>query len=584
MADVSNIQRALYLLRKKKVNAAIRLLEATTRGLPAHLMAHVLLARAYELKRQWEDALAAWDEAHLLMPTSPLVQAGRERVLEKRAQQARPEGDTADIADLLRDISDALAAGDETTAEETTADDAAPETPPANARPPQRADDTEETDEDDAGAAAESAEAEAAAEDEDDAVHMVLDDLLSSESERPTGEIEIPSEDDMDAADLDDAVGNVLSEEDEAASEVPDDAEEDDVLAVEETTPAPPSEETAPEPVSQAPEPEAETEEQETTKRQAEELLPTNVFLSGGPPDEDEPSLDDVATVDDEATSGEPATDVRAEPEPRGEDETLAEATPGDSATADGDAPEPTGDTAEDTTAEDTTTEDTTTEDTTTEDTTTEDTDDEDTLPDLPGSTELLDAIQSETEGEPPKTAPAAEGDGSAESDAETSADEAMAELERLRERATAEARMGGARPDLAASLQSNEADDDEAADEADTSDQEEAGDLDRLIQELESARITPNPTPDSIEEETDAPAVPGIDLEEDDVGEMVSETLGRIYASQGRYREAARIYVKLAAQEPEDARTHLETASQLRAKSDAIRNARNETRRSDDA
>jgi hypothetical protein len=77
-------------------------------------------------------------------------------------------------------------------------------------------------------------------------------------------------------------------------------------------------------------------------------------------------------------------------------------------------------------------------------------------------------------------------------------------------------------------------------------------GDLDRLIDELESARITPDP---------DLDAIPAPDLD-DDVGDLVSETLGRIYAAQKQYRAAAQIYFKLSAQEPEKARSHLQNAS----------------------
>jgi hypothetical protein len=101
----------------------------------------------------------------------------------------------------------------------------------------------------------------------------------------------------------------------------------------------------------------------------------------------------------------------------------------------------------------------------------------------------------------------------------------------------------------------------------------DETGDLDRLIRELESARITPDPTPLD-EEEDNASYETDLELEYD-VEDLVSETLGRIYAAQGRYREASRIYVKLAAQEPNRTREHLERASELRVKSDTIRETR---------
>jgi len=84
-------------------------------------------------------------------------------------------------------------------------------------------------------------------------------------------------------------------------------------------------------------------------------------------------------------------------------------------------------------------------------------------------------------------------------------------------------------------------------------------GDLDRLIQDLESARIQPRPDLDDL---------PTPDLE-DDVEDLVSETLARIYAAQSQYREAARIYVKLASQEPANARDHLENAADMRRKAE---------------
>lgn len=87
----------------------------------------------------------------------------------------------------------------------------------------------------------------------------------------------------------------------------------------------------------------------------------------------------------------------------------------------------------------------------------------------------------------------------------------------------------------------------------------ESMGELDRLIQELESARIEPDPDLDSI---------PAPDLD-DDIDDVVSETLARIYTSQEQYGEAARVYVKLATQEPDRAEEHLEKAAELRARAD---------------
>lgn len=81
--------------------------------------------------------------------------------------------------------------------------------------------------------------------------------------------------------------------------------------------------------------------------------------------------------------------------------------------------------------------------------------------------------------------------------------------------------------------------------------------DLDRLIDELESARIVPRP---------DLDALPPPDLE-DDIEDVVSETLARIYASQRQFDEAARVYELLSAQQPERAAEFLRKAEEMRAR-----------------
>ncbi len=82
---------------------------------------------------------------------------------------------------------------------------------------------------------------------------------------------------------------------------------------------------------------------------------------------------------------------------------------------------------------------------------------------------------------------------------------------------------------------------------------------LQHLIQELESARMTRMPIAD------DFPA-PQL---EDDVEGMVSETLARIHVSQGQLAEAADIFEQLAAQRPEDANRFRKRAAELRAQSE---------------
>jgi tetratricopeptide (TPR) repeat protein len=144
----------------------------------------------------------------------------------------------------------------------------------------------------------------------------------------------------------------------------------------------------------------------------------------------------------------------------------------------------------------------------------------------------------------------------SPDDDGPTTAPEAVSELEKLRQQAEEEARQGGARAGLGnqdvPSIGDDEAPDDDASDD-------EEDDLDRLIEELESARIEPTPDMDD---------VPAPDLE-NDVDDLVSETLARIHEAQEDYRRAAQIYVKLASQDPDQARTYLEKAAEMRRKAE---------------
>lgn len=78
---------------------------------------------------------------------------------------------------------------------------------------------------------------------------------------------------------------------------------------------------------------------------------------------------------------------------------------------------------------------------------------------------------------------------------------------------------------------------------------------LDQLIEELESARIVPRPDLDEI---------PAPDLDQD-IDDVVSETLARIYVAQEQYAEAARVYEKLAEQQPESAERFREQAAEMR-------------------
>ena len=83
-----------------------------------------------------------------------------------------------------------------------------------------------------------------------------------------------------------------------------------------------------------------------------------------------------------------------------------------------------------------------------------------------------------------------------------------------------------------------------------------DADDLDALITQLEHApRIRPDP-------DYQGPEVP---LDAGDVDDMASETLAKIYAAQHQYVEAALVYERMAARQPDQADSLLERAAELR-------------------
>ena len=81
--------------------------------------------------------------------------------------------------------------------------------------------------------------------------------------------------------------------------------------------------------------------------------------------------------------------------------------------------------------------------------------------------------------------------------------------------------------------------------------------DLDKLIEELETARIVPDPEVDMI---------PQSDLDTE-IEDVVSETLARIYAHQKYFLEAADVYAKLAEQHPEKMEMFKAKAEEMRLK-----------------
>lgn len=111
--SVPPIQDVLDLLQQGDVQAAIDMLEQTVEEVPAHLTAHVILARAYEARQQWNRALRSWEHAHFFMPTSPIAQEGKQRVLrriEGEDPPAEPDAPPSSSSDVPSSTTDKDAA------------------------------------------------------------------------------------------------------------------------------------------------------------------------------------------------------------------------------------------------------------------------------------------------------------------------------------------------------------------------------------------------------------------------------------------------------------------------------------------
>lgn len=124
--SLTDLQEPLELLEQKDVDAAIEALEQKVRVLPAHLVAHVLLARAYEAQRRWEQALRSWENAHFLMPNSPVVEEGKRRVLRRMdgiEDDASPSMVTATETDEPTESEPVEAPGEEAEEEERSTED-----------------------------------------------------------------------------------------------------------------------------------------------------------------------------------------------------------------------------------------------------------------------------------------------------------------------------------------------------------------------------------------------------------------------------------------------------------------------------
>jgi len=545
--SVPDIQHALELLRQRDVDAAISTLERKVEELPAHLTAHVLLARAYEANQDWDLALRSWENAHFLMPNSPIVQAGKERVIEKiEATEASFEDDDSDNAPSAPETSS------------PSRGDASP-----TSTPPQPSASAESTFQEDAPSPTPSPED------------------LADQATPPPSAGSTPDQNTAETSDGESA--NPIAQQAQALlsgtpSESSDEAEEaTPPSAAPDPTPSAThqSRQEPADPSASAPEIRASRSPDTTSYRPDTAIIDAAAsLLSRKPtPVADTPDDPDVSaqeqpqrTEDDGAgPANQTASDDPAATGAESFIPDFAARQTGSTTGSDDDGP-----TAEPQESESPATDEADEgllDSPFLDRSSTAETKDEAGPPDAPASDEkrIEDSGQArptaseEDNGDPSVQIPSpddlmpSDTDLDILSDGDDDSEDGLSELEKLRQSAEREARSGGARagmsrPDLSSG----------AGDSVDPDDT--IGDLDRLIQDLESARIEPKPDLDDL---------PEPDLE-DDVEDLVSETLARIYAAQSQYREAARIYVKLASQEPANARAHLENAAEMRKKADA--------------
>lgn len=415
--SIPDIQEAINLIEEGKPEAAIPLLAQWAEHMPTYVAVHVVLARAHEARHQWPEALAAWQRAHFLMPNSPAVQEGLQRVLAVSSTETEPPEAEALSMDL--DLEAELEATLEALFNPFTL--------------PQQSEDI--------------AIEEAAVLDEDTAL-TEIEEAPGDEETEPLETIE--TEDESPVADEAEVVEEAEIVEEAEVAEMADTVE-----AVEEAVAEAVEIDDAVESVEEA---EIEAEIDDAILEEPVEETPVV---------EEADVAEEVEPVDKKAED----TATLEEVEP------LEEKAPIDEA-------------------------------------------------------DLADEAEAPAEDTEP-----------AEDASLTTAETALAIEEAATETGDA---------DLEAWEEFDEVTDADSV----PPQGEGVDDLERLIDELESARIVPHPDLEDLEPP---------DLE-DEIDDMVSETLARIYASQQKYLEAARVYDQLAQQQPEQADTFLQQAAEMRA------------------
>jgi len=84
---LTEIEQALEHFKAGKPGDAISLLEELIRQVPTYVMAHVLLAQAYESVQADEKAVQAWKRAYQMIPNSPLLEASEEESADPVMQE-----------------------------------------------------------------------------------------------------------------------------------------------------------------------------------------------------------------------------------------------------------------------------------------------------------------------------------------------------------------------------------------------------------------------------------------------------------------------------------------------------------------
>lgn len=144
--SLPDLEEPLTFLEHKDLDAAIEVLEHKVQELPAHIVAHLLLARSYEARGDWEQALESWEDVHFLMPNSPVAREGKRRVMRRMDAMTEAPTDSRTeppVAPLSRTPLDDETAPAEPESEEADLDEPEVESPPVEAEDEDKPDEEE---------------------------------------------------------------------------------------------------------------------------------------------------------------------------------------------------------------------------------------------------------------------------------------------------------------------------------------------------------------------------------------------------------------------------------------------------------